>query len=282
MSETMETAGLVKGYTCLKLPTPKFYPITGNQPMTCTRAGWDASCRKFQALEKNSYEKISTRHDHLTKYCSICMGDYIPDNVTFIDIPQGVEITCGLRIPEIKKPLTEEKEMAGRRYTAGNCECCGKKRNLTSHHGKTVCSSCINFRISAKNSPELVIDALKEFGNLPEAGKQVGIDPRDYVTLTEYESTITELNREKADLKKQAQEIEELNIVVENLIETIRTYQAKETSRPPEDPAPWPQSVPIHDTDVVEKFAWKLADGIIAGTITGIGIEDIRMLRALV
>lgn len=292
--DIIESARAVKNYTVLKIPTIKFCPVTGNQPMRCTRAGWDVSCRKFQALEKNSYEKISTRHDHLTKYCSICMGDYIPDNVTFIDIPQGVEITCDLRIPEFKKPLTEVKEMAGRRYTAGNCECCGKKRNLTSHHGKAVCSSCINFRISAKNSPELVIDALREFGNLPDGKNTFQPELNDYVTLTQYDSMrnglnekIGEFEREKIDtltalveaeakVEDHAKEIEELNIVVETLKEAIRVYQSEEDARLPE------QSGLALDADVLQQIAWNLAEGTIAGTITGVSLEDIRRLRALV
>ena len=198
-------------------------------------------------------------------------------------------------------------------FIQGTCDSCGGKKKVSSHYGKQVCYSCLAFRISAKNNPHLVIGALKEFGNLPDADSTFQPELNDYVSLKQYESTRSDLNKEIDELNniilalkysvndsvsERADQQQKIQVLEERLLtscEDVEAYKKEvDDMRRVEEilkqelrgaQATFNQSLPmglIPDTDVVEQIAWKLAEGTIAGTITGVSLDDIRCLRSLV
>ena len=284
-----------------KMPVREYCPITGNKPMICTRAGFAASCEKFQELDrkKRAGNCPAGGGDHLTKYCTICNGDFLPENVTFIDVDRSVAIN------QTKK---KERKMPKTVFNPGTCESCGGVKKVSGHYGKQVCYSCLAFRISAKNIPHLVIGALKEFGHMPSVPVPGPADESvlcgdcqemsdknaelrlqlDIATQNNADQQQKIHNLEERlftvcdELESYKSEIGDLNIVVETLKSSIRVYQSEEDARLPEQSMSWPQSGLTPDTDVVEQIAWTLAEGTIAGTITGVSLDDIRRLRSLV
>ena len=137
----------------MNMPTPKYCPATGNQPLTCTRTGFAASCAKFREHANRKWTgKANLPISIQSDYCVICQGR-VPDNVTFIEIDE--------------KYQTEKIIMASSKKFLGKCDSCGGDKVLSKHYGKSVCSSCLAFRIGCKSHPDWVVAALEEFGNLP-------------------------------------------------------------------------------------------------------------------
>lgn len=129
----------------------RYCPVTGNQPLTCSRKGFAASCRKFQ-------EQAALKKNRMATYCRICRGASVPKNVTFVEVA------------ELQNNRNREETMATDR---GACESCGKECVRKSHISKMVCSTCQVVRIAAKNNPATVLAALQEFGNMPDPAVDV-------------------------------------------------------------------------------------------------------------
>jgi hypothetical protein len=206
----------------MTLPTPKYCPITGNQPISCTRKGFAASCAKFREHANRKWSgKANVPSSIQSDYCLICQGE-VPGNVTFIDLPTETAVTpplpwghdvddhhvpvpstagghdgrlivspdkdadkdvddhhvpvpstagghdrCLIVSPDKKIKSTKENTMASSKKFSGKCQSCGGEKTLSMHFGKAVCNSCLAFRIGASKHPQMVLAALKEFGNLP-------------------------------------------------------------------------------------------------------------------
>lgn len=156
-----------------RIPTIKFCPITGNQPLTCTEKGFIESCRHFRGL-------FARRAERRFEYCAICQGE-IPANVTFIQI----------------SAQQQEIIMSKQKRIEGKCESCLAEKNTVLHYGKQVCSVCMAMRGVARNNPDAVIAALKEFGTLPS---MVGSQPVDPMLSAENEKLKKSLEETKQDL----------------------------------------------------------------------------------
>lgn len=98
-------------------------------------------------------------------------------------------------------------------------------------------------RATARNAPQLVVDALREFGNMPEIS--ICGDP-DTLALQ--------------------QEIDSLNQVIETMKDQLRDNQ----DTPP---------ATNQGHKKLDELAWKIAAGVINGTINGITFDDICTLR---
>lgn len=117
----------------------------------------------------------------------------------------------------------------------GKCEICGGSKNIMLHFGKKCCSMCSMMRGMAKNNPAIVIAALKEFGNMPEASginaeaaitegmNKLKEDAANYIeTVKEYSKSLAEKNKEVADLVAER----------DGLVEKINLLEAQIYSKP--------------------------------------------------
>jgi len=247
----------------IEIPVMKYCPVTGNMPLTCTRKGFTRSCEKFQRAAESGWTSRTDMAGNATvkDYCLICRGT-VPGEVTFI----GLE--------KLKK---ERKSMSGTSFVKGTCELCGKTKNVATHYEKKVCNTCIALRTGAKNSPDLLITALQEFGNMPEMQeKKVVVEKVDLGALepceilkiraTDAEDEALELSRENEDLRE---DVVQLNRIVSALKEELRNSSQVQ-----------PKSL---DKDVRERIngiAWKLADSIQDGAVA-VNYEDVLFVRSL-
>ncbi len=245
--------------------TVKYCPVTGNQPLKCTRRGFIESCKKFQA---NSAAKKFQRNaaggtKPFNNYCLTCAGT-IPDNVTFIDITQEERGNKGSNPGKNKK----EKPVGSAKRVQGTCHSCGGDKKVSVHFGKMVCSSCMPIRIGAKNYPELTVAALREFGNIPEMEKLSQPDDGLSEQLQSANVLISEKDREIATLNKTIEEHkEELRVLTAP--SSFLEYAS--------------EAVTMDDSSktILNNIIWKLAEGLMQGDISGVEVEDIRALRGL-
>lgn len=96
----------------------------------------------------------------------------------------------------------------------GKCHACGKTKNLIAHLGKRVCSACMPVRIAAKNNPEVVVAALREFGGLPTKVK----NDTSVQVINDLKAEITDLSAENAALREKIASMTEPD---SNLVESI-------------------------------------------------------------
>jgi hypothetical protein len=245
----------------------KYCPVTGNSPLVCTEKGFKESCLTFRKM-------ITMKTGRRFDYCGICQGE-VPRNVTF---------------REITKEL-QENIMSNVKKTVGKCQQCGEHKSLINHFDEQVCSMCSIVRGCAKSKPDTVLDALRKFGNLPAARIEQPVQP-DRETLEENEKlkkTVAGLLEENTMLEKRIEQEEKTNkhlgtalfeartdvAELQNKIKQLETLIAQE----PPQPNKWCHSDDIRDT--INNLAWKLADGVMAGTLPGVGPDDIRTLRTL-
>ncbi len=251
----------------MSLPTKvKYCPITGNQPLTCTLNGFQKACKKFQANVKKG---LGRKFD----YCLICQGD-IPDAVTFIDLSK----------------FQKERVMATNSKKTAKCQSCGEVKNVFKHFGKDVCTGCSMMRKVVKNNPEQVFAALKEFGKMPEAIADSSSDAQ--------QGQINILSKKVRELQEEIKEFGSaayhLHCQVANALGydaadkfdiaaevNILKQKLENATTSPEHCELEMFSEKISDSYIskLNELAWKLADGVMAGTITGIEVDDIRTIR---
>lgn len=234
-----------------------------------TRRGFDEACKRFMAMRGKGGRVYGD--------CDVCRGAVLPEHITIIELTK------------------EQKELAMGtvKREPGFCELCGKGGNMANQYGKAVCASCQIVRIAAKNRPEVVIAALEEFEALP-LPVQVGEDAKEvWMALEELQRKYSAAEEEMFELRKQhTAALEELqgkhNEAVARLEEVNDQYNQsiddrvaleeqlmaiRQRTECTLDSRPDPKLVDL---------AWKLVEGVVAGTVTGIDIEDIRVLRGVV
>ncbi len=224
----------------------RYCPVSGNLPMVCTEKGFLASCKIFQKLKA-----ISGGSNFKYRYCSICQGYQVPENITFIslDAAQAAREKTG-EVVGINKTVVNKQ-----------CEECGKMANLRNSHKKLVCPSCGSVRTVVSSKPEMVIKVLKEFGHYPDA---VGGD------VSEANETIRKL---RAELESRIKDLE--YVVDEVKIEKANNdllRSANETLKLAGENGAG------SDVDL-NALAWMFAEKIIGGDITGMGMGDLDMIR---
>jgi len=293
----------------MNMPTPKYCPATGNQPLTCTRKGFAASCAKFRAHAKRKWTGKSLLPRSIqSDYCLICQGD-VPDNVTFIDVPlcdrpQGDMIDVQIVSPDRdKQTSTKENTMPASKTFKGICDSCGGEKTLAKHFGKLVCNSCLSFRIGANKHPYLVLAALKEFGNLPvidgslvPPGDKKSAETIDQVkeilkgqtnedviaTATRRMQVLAKLEesflQESKALSDAMAERAELKKEVAVLLE--ENDMLKNELRQAADDLRNNQPTSTHTTNhPIDSALLDIALGIMSGTITGLDADGLRRLR---
>lgn len=213
----------------------KYCPVTGNQPMTCTKNGFIKSCEKFQL-------NLAMNKGQRSIYCGICLGT-IPDNVTFINLPADKITTNEVSTME-KNTSNERAEKSGPQNKKNKgCYLCGQEKSLRSNFGKNLCSICQVLMMSARNHPELVRAAMREHGQ--------------------------DIPSEKVVDKLPAAELQAAQDRIVELEEMVNKFWQKPSVILSER-----GEVPGHN-DV----AWRLAIGIIVGSVTGVSIDDLNAIR---
>jgi DNA-directed RNA polymerase subunit RPC12/RpoP len=160
------------------IPTAGFCPITRRDPAACVYSGFRQACARFFA--KRSEKTGSSLYPPCRP---------VPTE------SKRIETT-----PETEIPPQKEIAMAdSSKGSSKKCASCGKQKNLISHLGKNVCASCMAIRIAAKNKPELVVAALREFDTFPKisASRQENTDAITELEIlrTENASLVEEVKR---------------------------------------------------------------------------------------
>lgn len=110
-------------------------PITRRQPTTMSRVAFEAICGRYQS------QKVLGNYAY--KYCHFtCKGKTIPAELTIKDIKGEI--------------MAEKRE----------CEVCGRKSELSSHHGLLACAVCQNVLSAVKMRPEGVVTAIRHHHDL--------------------------------------------------------------------------------------------------------------------
>jgi len=274
----------------MNMPTPKYCPATGNQPLTCTRKGFSASCAKFREHANRKWTgKANLPISIQSDYCVICQGR-VPDNVTFIEIDE--------------KYQTEKIIMASSKKFLGKCDSCGGDKVLSKHYGKSVCSSCLAFRTGCKSHPDWVVAALEEFGNLPVvAGSQVPPGNEKQAEIIETVKKILKVQANEDVLETATRRMLVLAQLEESYLQEAKALSDAEIAR---DEAREAMAELINENMTLKEQLRQAADelrknppidahanhnsidsalldialDIMAGNITGIDVDGLRRLRA--
>jgi hypothetical protein len=114
-----------------------------------TEQGFKNACA---AQRQELADKRRGRVGRYIRMCDVCKGEQVPAEVEFT----ALDALLG--------EVENKEDVMGKRRDVGTCEQCqGKERPLYLHAGKMCCASCKNMRTVAKNNPETVVVALKEF-----------------------------------------------------------------------------------------------------------------------
>ena len=146
--------------------------VTRGVPTRMTKISFFKACQKYR-------EAARSRKGKYNDWCLKCLGKHIPKNVTFVTID------------ELKEGAIE---MTVKKMKFDECEMCGEQKRLSNNYGKMICSTCISIFSSAKIRPQVVIEALRENGNLPE--NNGNIDSVDSAAMENMRSTIARLQSE--------------------------------------------------------------------------------------
>lgn len=193
-----------------------YCPVTSNLPTKMGEPAFRKRCAIHMAADDG--------------YCpDVCQGKILPDGLEFIKL----------------EVINKETAVGYKQTRIDKCALCNRKKSIFMHMGKEVCGGCAAVRAMANSDPKLVIAALQEFGNMPDA-----------VTATPPQELLEENNRLKSVIKILEKDIADQE---QNIAGVLLTTT--------------PAASPIDD------IAWKLAEGIIAGTVSGITIADIRAIR---
>jgi len=227
----------------------KYCPITGNNPLTCTKTGFLAACAKFQAYDCRIHARKDKYHND---YCRICQGE-IPANVTFINLAEKIK----------------EHTMGKEKRFQTICYSCNLEKTCSNHYGKPVCSSCMPLRIAAKNYPERLELAMRDFGHKLPTTVPVEASPcvEDYVHINQYDTVRAERDNLQVESEKLRDDLADQDKVIELLKNQIRAS------------ADTPLSLVAADKAVLSDLAWTMAEGLLTGAITGISVEDLRTIR---
>lgn len=279
-------------------------PISQRDIVACTHLGYRRKCAELRT-------RLSLQTGGRFDYCGDGAGA-----VAAVVKDQGVSIKV------------EGNAMGYQKKWFGKCEACEQEKTVSMHFEKAVCSVCMAMRGVAKNNPQAVIAALREFGNWPEGEGSAGVGgvaPDEMVAenqalkeeiaslkedLAEYMRLVngckakaqeekegadiiataeiselkeklaekehmyvildqrnTELDAEVTDLRVAFQRVQELNDGLQKYCEDLAARQVQSSQ------------LPEFSVDRLRTLAWKLADGVISGTISGVTVDDIRILR---
>jgi len=173
------------------------------------------------------------------QFCFRCAGQTRPKELTIMDI----------------KKEKQEGEVATDK--PGECKQCGRQANLRNTQGKLVCPTCGMLRGMCSKRPEMVVEVLREFDSFPQGDG--GGD------VTAANKTIRKLR-------------EQLESATISLADATGKIGALEVKNDRLREAGGSGNGADHGVDL-HALAWKFAEGMIYGDITGIDMEDLRMMR---
>ncbi len=238
------------------LTTLKYCPVTGNIPMTCTEDGFLESCKRFRkmmAFSGGSNLKFT--------YCADCKGKQRPKNLTIISLVEA----------QSAREKQENDVGANKTMTNKKCESCGKIANLRNVHKKNVCPSCATCRTMVSTRPEMVVEVLKEFGHHDDPATGGDVTEANEIIkalrlqLSQSDRQLASVIEELKDEKKRAEQLTDANAKLRSV-----NIQLKESGSN------------AQGTDIdLQALAWRIAEGMIYGDISGIEVEDLRLLRGL-
>lgn len=223
-------------------------PVTGGVLLKCTERGFFEACEKYR---KNLTLQTGTR----SEYCATCRGK-VPGEIIFVELKHGK--------PGVLKAMSESEKKI--------CCLCGDEKNLKAQYGQEVCSYCQIVRLQAKNRPDVLIKALQEFQQLPEdfhpdepTGSADEIDRLRIELSVAKSALLSGAGQEsvpslKAELLASGRKLEAANIRILQL-----------------------EKVDGRGLDLIrlQELAWKFAEGVMSGKVTGVEVEDIRLLRGV-
>jgi len=233
----------------------QYCPVTGNQPITMTEAGFFAACDGFRAKDVKPGFK--------TKYssCRDCGGD-IPVNVTIISLSAAIDAR------------DKGEMMAKNTEVLGTCWQCGKlAKTRRKYFGQDCCISCGIVRSHAKNKSEIVIAALREFGNLPDGDGGVDEAGELKTTIEEKSLTIADL---RGQLDVMATVLEERR---QDLAESEQRFNG-ELAALPVELGDISSSSRMSDADL-QNLVWKFVEAKINDDISVIALDDLKRLAGV-
>lgn len=191
---------------CSLLAVP-YCPITGNQPLRCTRESFARMCATHRRCGIEAQSEGSTifsgRRNH---YCPTCKGEILPKGVEFIEIDQLLEEGTMARTTVVKAPVRKGANKKPSRGVTGKCDSCGKeKQGLSQRLERMLCPTCSMLNHYAKTRPELLLESLRcNKQLLPEvAGEELAELSQARYEIDKMEKLVKEFGLKLEDARKE-------------------------------------------------------------------------------